>query len=61
MKDEWTEADDIVAEVREIRHRISAQFDHDPKKMTAYYAELDKHYTGPVVAPPPRKKGKPGV
>ena len=58
MKHEWTEADDVIEEVREIRRRMSAQFDHDPKKMIEYFVEIDKHYTGPVVAPPDRKTGK---
>ena len=51
MQDEWTEADDAIEEVREIRRRISARFDHDPKKMIDHYVELDRHYTGPKITP----------
>ena len=33
VDEEWTEADDIIEEVREIRRRISARFDDDPVKL----------------------------
>lgn len=56
MKDEWTEADDAIEEVREIRRQISARFDHDPKKMIEYLVEHDKHYTGPKITPADRGK-----
>ncbi len=36
--------DPVIAEVREIRHRISARFGHDPEKLVAYYMELQKQY-----------------
>jgi hypothetical protein len=38
------ETDPVIDEVREIRHRISARFDHDPAKLVAYYMELQKQY-----------------
>lgn len=50
--EEWTEADDAIEEVWEIRRQIWAQFDNDPEKVIAYYIELDKHYTGPKIEPP---------
>ncbi|MFL6195666.1 MAG: hypothetical protein ACJ75H_15930 [Thermoanaerobaculia bacterium] len=36
--------DPVIDEVREVRHRISAQFDHDPARLVAYYMELQKQY-----------------
>lgn len=53
----WTEADDAVEEVREIRRRISARFDDDPKKLFEHYMELDKQYADRLRAPTRRRKG----
>ena len=39
-------SDPVIDEIREIRHRISARFDHDPAKLVAYYMELQKQYQG---------------
>ena len=33
---------EIVKEVREIRHKISAQFDHDVGRLIAHYQALEK-------------------
>ena len=33
-------SDPVIDEVREVRHRISARFDHDPARLVAYYTEL---------------------
>ncbi|MFL5245005.1 MAG: hypothetical protein ACJ8FY_23125 [Gemmataceae bacterium] len=38
--------DAIIEEVREIRHQISARFDHDPARLVAQYEELQKQYQG---------------
>jgi hypothetical protein len=39
-----TASDPVIDEIREIRHRISAQCGHDPAKLVAYYMELQKRY-----------------
>ena len=39
-----TTNDPVIDEVREVRHRISARFDHDPERLVAYYMELQKQY-----------------
>jgi hypothetical protein len=39
-----SKSDPVIDEVREVRHRISARFDHDPAKLVAYYMELQKQY-----------------
>ncbi|HEY0512917.1 MAG TPA: hypothetical protein VGH73_13490 [Thermoanaerobaculia bacterium] len=36
--------DPVIDEIREIRHRISERFEHDPAKLVAYYMELQKQY-----------------
>jgi hypothetical protein len=37
-------SDPVIDEIREIRHRISERFDHDPARLVAYYIELQKQY-----------------
>jgi hypothetical protein len=39
-----TPNDPPVDEIREIRHKISATFGHDPARLVAYYQELQKHH-----------------
>ncbi|HEU4562294.1 MAG TPA: hypothetical protein VFS20_30975 [Longimicrobium sp.] len=34
--------DDEIAAIRAVRHRISAQFGHDPYKLVAYCIELEQ-------------------
>jgi hypothetical protein len=38
--EEWTAADDVVEEVREVRRRLWERFDNDPKKYMAYMRQL---------------------
>ena len=44
MKHNDLAADPVIDEIREVRHRISARFDHDPSRLVAYYMELQKRY-----------------
>ena len=37
-------SDPVIDEIREVRHRISARFDHDPTQMVAFYMETQKQY-----------------
>ena len=37
-------ADQVIEEIREVRRRISAEFDHDITKYLAYLRELEKEY-----------------
>jgi hypothetical protein len=39
-----TESDPVIDEVREIRHRISERFGHDPDRLVAYYMEIQKQF-----------------
>ena len=36
--------DQPIDEIRELRHRISARFDHDPARLVAYYVKLQEQY-----------------
>jgi hypothetical protein len=38
------QSDPVIDEVREVRHRISARFHHDPALLVAYYMELQDQY-----------------
>ena len=38
--------DPVIDEVRAVRSRISAQFDHDPQKLVEHYMELQKRHQG---------------
>ena len=33
------EGDEVIEEIRAVRHRISERFDHDPKRLVEYYIE----------------------
>jgi hypothetical protein len=37
-------SDPVIDEIRAIRHRISARFDHDPERLMAYYIALQQEY-----------------
>jgi hypothetical protein len=55
----WTEADDIIEEVREIRRRISARFNDDPSKLAQHYMELQERHPQRLVDPRVWKHAKP--
>ena len=44
-------SDPVIDEVREVRHRISAQVDHDPARLVAYYMKLQEQYRDRLVEP----------
>ena len=46
---ERTLSDPVIDEIRAVRSRISAQFDHDPKKLVQYYMELQKRHADRLV------------
>ena len=37
-------SDPVTDEIREVRHRISARFGHDPTRLVAFYMEMQKQY-----------------
>ena len=46
-----SESDPVIDEIREVRRRISARFDHDPKRLIAYYIELQRRYQDRLMDP----------
>lgn len=44
--------DPVVDEIREVRRRISAQFDHDPAQLVAYYIRLQEGYRDRLLGDP---------
>jgi hypothetical protein len=42
-------SDPVIDEIREVRHRISARFDHDPARLVAHYMELQKQYQDQMI------------
>ena len=41
--------DPVIARIREVRHRISKQCDHDPKKLVEYYMQLQERHKDRVL------------
>jgi hypothetical protein len=37
-------SDPVIDDIREVRHRISARFAHDPAQLVAYYTEFQEQY-----------------
>ena len=48
------DGDDLIAEVRAVRQRISERTGHDPRKLVAYYAELQKAHADRLIHAPER-------
>lgn len=44
--------DPAIEQIREVRHRISAEFGHDTKRLIDHYRELEKKYADRLVKPP---------
>ena len=48
--------DPVIKRIRDVRHEISAQFEHDPGKLVAHYIELQKKYAGRLEPVKPHDK-----
>jgi len=44
-------SDQPIDEIRELRRRISARFDHDPARLVAYYVKLQEQYRDRLIEP----------
>jgi hypothetical protein len=44
IDESWTEADDVIEEVRGICRQISARFNHDPVKLVEHCMERQKRH-----------------
>lgn len=49
MNDDWTAADDVIEEIREIRRQISAEFGDDVVAFGAYFMEYEKQFADRLV------------
>jgi len=45
----YDDCDEVIAEVRAARHRISERFGHDPYKLVAYYMERQTSHTDQLI------------
>jgi hypothetical protein len=43
--------DPPIDEIREVRRRISARFDHDPARLVDYYVKLQEQYRDRLIDP----------
>jgi hypothetical protein len=46
------EGEEEIAAIREVRHRISERFGHDPYRLVAYLMELQKEHLDKLVPAP---------
>ncbi len=44
--------DQPIDEIRELRRRISARFDHDPARLVGYYVKLQEQYRDRLIDTP---------
>ncbi len=44
-------SDPVIDEIREVRQRISARFDHDPVRLVAHYMKLQEQHRERLIAP----------
>ena len=38
-----------IKRIREVRHKISKEFDHNPQKLIEYYIEFQKNYQNCII------------
>ena len=50
------ENDPTIDRIRQVRHQISADFGHDPKKLVAFYASLEKDLPNRFIEERPEKE-----
>jgi hypothetical protein len=50
-----TKPDPVIDEIREVRHQISARFDHDPDRLVAHYMELQEKLRDRLVDGPAKE------
>jgi DNA-directed RNA polymerase beta subunit len=49
---EVDEGEELIDEIRAVRHRISERFGHDPYKLVAYYMECQKEHADRLIPAP---------
>ncbi len=53
-----TKHDDGLEWLREIRRKMAAKFDHDPRKAAAYYQKMQQRYAGRIYHRDPETAAK---
>jgi hypothetical protein len=48
------EGDEVIEEIRAVRHRISERFGHDPERLVAHYIEIQEQHRDRLLRPEPR-------
>jgi hypothetical protein len=46
----------VIDEIREVRNRISARFEHDPVRLVAHYIKLQEQHGERLIDPPKAAK-----
>ena len=46
------QADPTVERIRQIRHKISEECGHDPKKLVKYYTKYQQRFSGRLIRTP---------
>jgi hypothetical protein len=46
------DGEDLIDEIRAVRHRISAEFGHDPEKLIAYLMKLQEEHPERLIRAP---------
>ena len=44
--------DPVIAEIRDIRRKISARFNHDPERLVKYYINMQKRFKSRLITDP---------
>ena len=53
------QGEEEIAAIREVRHRLSEQFEHDPYRLVAYLMDLQREHPEKLIpAPEPEVAGK---
>jgi len=50
--EEFDDGEEVIDEIRAVRHAISERCGHDPVKLVAYYMELERDDPGPYIPAP---------
>jgi hypothetical protein len=49
-------SDPVIDEIREVRHRISERYGHDPARLVVHYMELQERYRDRLLESQPAEK-----
>ena len=61
MPNQKTVPDPVIDEIRDVRRRICAQFDHDPRKLVEHYMELQKRHEDRLIDRPTSRDAASGA